>query len=35
MSKNYNRKPKNLSGLVLVEPSQIFIKDKIRKGVKR
>ena len=34
MSKNYNRKPKNLSGLVLVEPSQVFIKDKVRKGVK-
>lgn len=34
MSKNYNRKPKNLSGLVVADPSEVFIKDKVRKGIK-
>lgn len=34
MSKKYNRKAKNLSGLVVAEPSQVFVKDKVKKGVK-
>jgi hypothetical protein len=34
MSKKYNRKAKNLSGLVVAKPSQVFVKDKVKKGVK-